>query len=173
MTTDVPAFDSRSFRNALGQFATGVTIVTTRNQGPDGSVQLTGLAATSFNSLSLDPPLILWSLGNKAGSLPLFETSSHYAINVLAADQMDLVQRFSSRTLFGNARYEGVDYREGLGGVPLLPGCCAWFECINQSHYIEGDHVIFIGRVERCAFETRAPLIFQAGGFQTLAAAGA
>ena len=171
MTTATSALDPRYFRNALGQFATGVTIVTTRNAGADGSAQLTGLAATSFNSLSLDPPLILWSLGNKAGSLPLFEACSHYAINVLAADQMDLVQRFSSRTLFGNARYEGLDYRDGLGGAPLLHGCCAWFECINQSHYVEGDHIIFIGRVERCAFEERAPLIFQAGGFQTLAGA--
>ena len=164
-----PVSDARRFRTALGQFATGVTIVTALGEpGAHDHAEglMAGVTATSFNSLSFDPPLVLWSLGSRAGSLPVFEACSHYAINVLAAGQLSLAQRFASREIIGNARYEGISHVAGLGGAPLLDGCCAWFECANVRRHVEGDHVIFIGRVERCRIETHAPLLFHDGGFK-------
>ncbi|WP_279343783.1 flavin reductase family protein [Variovorax terrae] len=142
-------------------FATGVTIVTARTaQG-----ELVGLTANSFNSVSLDPPLVLWSLARAAGSLPAFSTGSHYAINILAADQKDLAERFA---LKGADRWGGVGFAEGAGGAPLLAGAAASFECYNRSRYEEGDHVIFVGEVERCTHRGGAsPLLFHGGRFFT------
>jgi flavin reductase (DIM6/NTAB) family NADH-FMN oxidoreductase RutF len=153
--------DSPHFRAALGMFATGVTIVTAR--GADGT--LVGLTANSFNSVSLDPPLVLWSLARRAGSMPVFARGSHYAINILAADQKDLAQRFATRDI---DRFAGVSWREGTGGAPVLDGVAAVFECANRSQYEEGDHVIFVGEVERCAARAGAqPLIFHGGRYFT------
>jgi flavin reductase (DIM6/NTAB) family NADH-FMN oxidoreductase RutF len=165
-----PDFDSAYFRTALGQFATGVTIITTRAAGAGGP-QLLGFTANSFNSVSLDPPLVLWSLARSASSLAAFLDIAHYAINVLASDQIALSRRFGSSSRQGAAaplvvdRFEGIAWREGSHGAPILEGCCAWFECFNRSRYEEGDHVIFVGEVERCGFEEREPLIFQAGDY--------
>src|SRR5450830_1921396 len=122
-------------------FATGVTIVTAR--AADGV--LVGLTANSFNSVSLAPPLVLWSLARAAASMGVFATGSHYAINVLAADQKDLAERFASKTV---DRWAGVAFTQGVGGAPLLAGAAATFECFNRSRYEEGDHVIFVGEVE-------------------------
>lgn len=151
-------FDTRHFRNALSQFATGVTIITTRLA--DGS--FLGLTASSFNSVSLDPPLVLWSLANKAKSLPVFSGNSHYVINVLAADQVSLAERFSRRV---DNRFEGVEYELSHTGHPILKGVSAWFECHNRSRYPEGDHVIFVGEVERCDVQPKDALVFHAGQF--------
>lgn len=149
------------FRAALGMFATGVTIVTAR--APDGS--LVGLTANSFNSVSLAPQLVLWSLGKQAGSMPVFSQGSHYAINILAADQKDLAQRFATRDI---DRFAGVAWREGAGGAPVLDGVAAVFECANRSQYEEGDHVIFVGEVESCSRRDGAlPLIFHGGRYYT------
>jgi flavin reductase (DIM6/NTAB) family NADH-FMN oxidoreductase RutF len=161
----VPLFTQRDFRDALGAFATGVTIVTTR--APDGA--LVGLTANSFNSVSLDPPLVLWSLGQRAGSLPIFTGHTHYAINILAADQVELARRFAARGT-GESRFAGVEFREGAGGAPVLDGVAAWFECSNRSRYEEGDHVIFVGAVENCGRamdgdRPRSPLIFHGGQY--------
>jgi len=154
-----PSFTAPEFRAALGMFATGVTIVTART--PEG--ELIGLTANSFNSVSLSPPLVLWSLSRKAGSMPAFERGSHYAINILAADQRALAERFASRTI---DRYAGVAWHEGEAGAPLLDGAVAVFECFNRSRYEEGDHVIFVGEVERCGVLAGAsPLIFHGGRF--------
>ena len=154
-------FDSLQFRSALGMFATGVTIVTAR--GPDGS--LVGLTANSFNSVSLSPPLVLWSLAQRAGSMPVFSRGSHYAINILAAEQQDLARRFATRDI---DRFAGVAWREGAGGAPVLEGAAAVFECANRSQYQEGDHVIFVGEVECCsAREGALPLIFHGGRYYT------
>jgi flavin reductase (DIM6/NTAB) family NADH-FMN oxidoreductase RutF len=153
-----PEFDSRHFRNALSQFATGVTVITTRLDG--GS--FFGLTASSFNSVSLDPPLVLWSLSNNATSLPLFTGNSHYVINVLAADQAHLADRFSRRI---PNRFEGVEFELSHTGLPIIKGAAAWFECHNRSRYPEGDHVIFVGEVERCDVSPQAPLIFHGGRF--------
>lgn len=157
----MPGFDSLKFRAALGMFATGVTIVTAR--ADDGS--LVGLTANSFNSVSLAPPLVLWSLARRAGSMPTFSRGSHYAINILGADQMDLAQRFATRDI---DRFAGVPWREGAGGAPVLDGVVAVFECANRSQYEEGDHVIFVGEVESCSARAgAAPLIFHGGRYFT------
>jgi len=159
--TPSPAEQQQEFRAALGMFATGVTIVTAR--APDGS--LVGLTANSFNSVSLSPRLVLWSLAQRAGSMPVFSRGSHYAINILAADQKELAQRFATRDI---DRFAGVSWREGAGGAPVLDGVAAVFECANRSQYEEGDHVIFVGEVESCAWRAGAqPLIFHGGRYFT------
>lgn len=156
-----PSFSSLEFRAALGMFATGVTIVTAR--GPDGAP--VGLTANSFNSVSLTPPLVLWSLSRRAGSMAAFSTGSHYAINILAADQHALAERFASKAV---DRFAGVAWHEGTAGAPVIDGAVAVFECFNRSRYDEGDHVIFVGEVERCAHRAGAqPLIFHGGRYYT------
>jgi flavin reductase (DIM6/NTAB) family NADH-FMN oxidoreductase RutF len=166
-----PDFAIAYFRTALGQFATGVTIITTKATPADGVPRLLGFTANSFNSVSLDPPLVLWSLARTASSLSAFLDIPHYAINVLASDQIDLSRRFGSRSAPSSVepavidRFEGIAWREGSHGAPILEGCCAWFECFNRSRYEEGDHVIFVGEVERCGFENREPLVFQGGDY--------
>ena len=156
-----PSFSTQEFRTALGMFATGVTIVTARAE--DGKV--IGLTANSFNSVSLSPPLVLWSLSRAAASLPVFSTGSHYAINVLAAEQRLLAERFATR---GADRWSGVLFDEGAGGAPLLHDAAATFECFNRSRYEEGDHVIFVGEVERCHHRAGAsPLLFHGGQYYT------
>jgi flavin reductase (DIM6/NTAB) family NADH-FMN oxidoreductase RutF len=156
-----PSFSSQQFRSALGMFATGVTIVTART--PQG--QVLGLTANSFNSVSLKPPLVLWSLSQAAASLPAFRAGSHYAINVLSAQQKALAERFARK---GLDRWAGVSFTEGACGAPLLSGAAATFECFNRSRYEEGDHVIFVGEVERCSWTPGAsPLLFHGGHFYT------
>ena len=156
-----PSFSSLEFRRALGMFATGVTIVTARDV--DG--RLIGLTANSFNSVSLEPPLVLWSLSRRAGSMPAFSRGSHYAIHILAADQMALAERFASKL---DDRFEGLLLREGSGGAPVIDGAAAVFECFNRSQYEEGDHVIFVGEVERCMHRADAsPLLFHGGRYFT------
>ena len=156
-----PTFSAQEFRAALGMFATGVTIVTART----AEGQLVGLTANSFNSVSLSPPLVLWSLSRAAASMAVFSAGSHYVINVLAVDQKTLAERFASR---GADRWSGVGFDEGAGGAPLLHGAAATFECFNRSRYEEGDHVIFVGEVERCSHRTgTSPLLFHGGRFYT------
>jgi len=154
-----PDFSPQAFRTSLGMFATGVTIVTARTD----TGELVGLTANSFNSVSLDPPLVLWSLSRKAGSMGAFANGQHYAINVLAADQQPLAERFAAR---GVDRWAGVAFSDGVNGAPLLAGAAASFECFNRSQYAEGDHVIFVGEVERCGHRADAsPLLFHGGRF--------
>jgi flavin reductase (DIM6/NTAB) family NADH-FMN oxidoreductase RutF len=142
-------------------FATGVTIVTART----ASGKLVGLTANSFNSVSLSPPLVLWSLGKSASTMEAFSAGSHYAINILAADQQDLAKQFASQT---SDRFAGVQFSNGICGAPLLDGAVATFECFNRSRYQEGDHVIFVGEVEQCSHRPNAaPLLFHGGKFYT------
>jgi flavin reductase (DIM6/NTAB) family NADH-FMN oxidoreductase RutF len=156
-----PSFSAPEFRAALGMFATGVTIVTAR--AADG--QVIGLTANSFNSVSLTPPLVLWSLSRAAASMAVFSAGSHYAINVLAAEQKPLAERFGMR---GVDRWSGVTFDQGAGGAPLLHGAAATFECFNRSRYEEGDHIIFVGEVERCSHRAGAsPLLFHGGRYYT------
>ena len=152
--------DAVQFRQALSQFATGVTVITTRLA--DGSFR--GLTASSFNSVSLDPPLVLWSLGNAANSLPIFSGNSHYVINVLGADQAHLAQRFSRRT---DNPFGDIEYELSRTGQPILKGVSAWFEFHNRSRYPEGDHVIFVGEVEECAADPQASVVFHGGQFSS------
>ena len=156
-----PDFSAADFRAALGMFATGVTIVTALT--PDG--RPIGLTASSFNSVSLAPPLVLWSLARSAGSLSAFATGSHYAINILSADQQDLARLFATP---GANRFEGVAFTPGAGGAPRIAGAAASFECFNRSRYEEGDHVIFVGEVEHCEHRVGAsPLLYHGGKFYT------
>ncbi|MGD9774449.1 MAG: flavin reductase family protein [Diaphorobacter sp.] len=147
-------------------FATGVTIVTAC--GADGA--LFGLTANSFNSVSLDPPLVLWSLGHKSSSLQAFTSATHYAINVLTVNQRALAERFATR---GIDRWAGVAHRPGLSGAPVIEGAAAVFECANRSQYVEGDHTIFVGQVEHCSHrEGASPLLYHGGVFYTEHALG-
>jgi flavin reductase (DIM6/NTAB) family NADH-FMN oxidoreductase RutF len=124
---------------------------------------MVGLTANSFNSVSMSPPLVLWSLARTANSLPVFGSGTHYAINVLSAGQQDLAMRFATP---GVDRWQGVEYVLGGSGAPLLQGCVASFECHNRSQYDEGDHIIFVGEVERCSFQPAlSPLLFHGGRF--------
>jgi flavin reductase (DIM6/NTAB) family NADH-FMN oxidoreductase RutF len=148
-----------AFRSALGMFATGVTIVTARTQNGE----LVGLTANSFNSVSLKPALVLWSLARAAGSFDTFSNGSHYAINILGAEQQTLARRFSEKV---PDRFAGVQWESGIGGAPLIHGAIAHFECANRSQYLEGDHMIFVGEVERCSHTPGAsPLLFHGGKF--------
>jgi len=156
-----PAFGPDDFRSSLAMFATGVTIVTAL----DAAGRPVGLTANSFNSVSIEPPLVLWSLSRHAGSMPAFRRGSHYAINILSADQKALAERFASKDV---ERFDGVAHRAGASGVPLIDGAAAVFECFNRSRYEEGDHVIFVGEVERCTHRRGAsPLLFHGGRYYT------
>jgi flavin reductase (DIM6/NTAB) family NADH-FMN oxidoreductase RutF len=156
-----PSFSPPEFRAALGMFATGVTIVTARA----ANGRLVGLTANSFNSVSLHPPLVLWSLFHAAASVAVFSSGSHYAINILAADQQELARRFATKDV---DRWAGVQYADGAGGAPLLAGAAATFQCFNRSRYEEGDHVIFVGEVEHCTHRAGAsPLLFHGGKYYT------
>lgn len=157
MSTTPAAFTEQDLRAALGQFATGVTIVTTRD--PLG--QPVGLTVSSFNSVSLSPPLVLWSLAHTASTLDAFTHCGHYAIHVLSAAQSAWAQQFATR---GVDRFANVPTHPGLGGVPLLPDCLATFECRNRSRHVEGDHIIFVGEVLRCSHSPRGePLMYHRG----------
>jgi 3-hydroxy-9,10-secoandrosta-1,3,5(10)-triene-9,17-dione monooxygenase reductase component len=153
-----PTLDPGEFRKALGAFATGVTIITTR--AADGA--LLGLTANSFNSVSLNPPLVLWSLAQNALSLPVFKAVGHWAVHILAADQEELSARFARR---GLDKFAGLDVESGAGGVPLLRGCTARFECRSAFQYEGGDHTIFVGEVLKFERSERAPLVFHGGRY--------
>jgi flavin reductase (DIM6/NTAB) family NADH-FMN oxidoreductase RutF len=153
--------DPLLLRVALGQYATGVAVVTTT----DGDGRAVGLTVNSFASVSLDPPLVLWSLGLHSACLAAFRACSHFAINVLNAEQADLSNRFATPT---GDKFAGLAWSPGLGGAPLLEGCCARFECRNEAGHAGGDHIIFIGRVERFDRQERPPLVFHGGRYCTV-----
>jgi flavin reductase (DIM6/NTAB) family NADH-FMN oxidoreductase RutF len=159
------AIDQRHLRHALGRFATGVTVVTTRTT--DGKLE--ALTANSFAAVSLDPPLVLWSLWRNATSLPSFRESGYFAVNVLAADQCDLSRHFAMRV---ENKFANVAYASGLGGSPLLSDTLASFQCSTENTVMGGDHVIFIGRVHRATYRNGEPLIFSAGQYCTHALLG-
>jgi flavin reductase (DIM6/NTAB) family NADH-FMN oxidoreductase RutF len=151
-----PAFDTRAFRRALGHFPTGVCVVTSRVDGA-----LVGMTVNSFNSLSLAPPLVLFSVDANAASLPLWRRAEGYAVNVLAENQKDMSDRFARS---GGKKGEGTTYADGLFGAPILPGVAATLECAAWATHAAGDHVLFIAEVRR--FRTasgRRPLVFSNG----------
>ena len=152
-----PEEDVRAYRNALGQFATGVAIITAEADG-----HAAGLTVNSFASVSMEPPLILWSMSRSAKSRAIFENATHFAINILAADQIPLANSFAKS---GGDKFAGVDWQHGLGQVPLLDGAACWLECRREIEYEGGDHIIMVGRVERYSVFHRAGLIFDKGRF--------
>lgn len=166
----VPATETALFKRALSRFATGVTVITTRTDpatAPGGNPQgFVGLTASSFNSVSLEPALVVWSLGLRTRSLPAFMAGSHYVVNVLAADQMALCERFAYHP---GDRFEDTDFQLGARGLPILTGALAWFECRHRQRYEEGDHLLFVGEVERCGLgPAHEPLVYQGSAFHTL-----
>ncbi|MBL8397127.1 MAG: flavin reductase family protein [Candidatus Accumulibacter sp.] len=153
----------RAFRDALGQFATGVTVLTTRTAAGTPI----GVTISSFNTVSLDPPLILWSLSLTSPKLDLFRHADHYAVNVLTMNQSAVADWFASSD---DDRFAGFRIHDGLGGIPLLEECAAWFECTPEAMHPGGDHLIFVGRVARFSLGNgRQPLIFHAGRYRQLA----
>lgn len=158
-----PALDTRSLRNSLGRYATGVAVVT----AVDLDGHPIGLTVNSFAAVSLEPPLVLWSLANSSKYLEAFREASHYCVNVLAAEQIDVSNRFATWPV---DRFAGLAWRAGLGGAPRLDGCCAWFEVRNDVRHDGGDHLIFLGRVEDFGENPElAPLLFHGGRYRRLA----
>ena len=152
---------ARQFRDALGTFATGVTIVTTRSAvGED-----IGLTANSFNSVSLDPPMVLWSLSKTSSNLKGFAGSGHFAVHILAADQEATSNRFAKSS---PDKFAGIPIERGQGEVPLLDGCSARFECRTRHLYEGGDHVIVVGEVINFDNFNRPPLAFHGGNYGLL-----
>jgi flavin reductase (DIM6/NTAB) family NADH-FMN oxidoreductase RutF len=152
-----------AFRRALGQFASGVAVVTA--SGPDG--QPIGLTMSSFNSVSLEPPLVLFSIDRKSYSLKAMLEAKGYAINVLSENQKRLSNKFARAQ---SDKWSDVEHTRGHHGAPLLPDALAHFECVPYAHYDGGDHVIFVGRVIRFAANTTdSPLIFFRGAYHSLA----
>lgn len=155
------AADPRQLRRALGRFATGVTVITTR--APDGRYE--GLTANSFSAVSLDPPLVLWSLQRAAPSLANFKAAGHFVVHVLSTAQSPLSRHFATPR---HDKFEDVDFVEGIEGCPMLADdSLAIFECRTESAIEGGDHVIFIGRVVRAHYRDGAPLIFSDGRYGT------
>jgi flavin reductase (DIM6/NTAB) family NADH-FMN oxidoreductase RutF/flavin-dependent dehydrogenase len=152
-------FDTRDLRRALGQYATGVTVVTTRHDGRDY-----GMTANSFTSVSLNPPLVLWAAARSSPSLAAFEATDRFAVNVLAADQHHLSRQFS---ISGTDKFEGVHVRPGDGdGPPLLDGTVAHFVCRRTQRVDAGDHVVFLGEVESYDAPGGEPLVFHSGFYR-------
>jgi flavin reductase (DIM6/NTAB) family NADH-FMN oxidoreductase RutF len=152
------SFDPRALRTALGRFATGVVVVTTR--AADG--RPVGLTVNSFVPLSLEPPLLAWSLMARSGSLPAFLAAPCFAINVLAEDQEAVSRRFAGPAA---ERFATVVWAPGLGGVPLLDGCLARFECRTTRRIETGDHWLLLGMPERFTHGSGTPLVFFAGRY--------
>lgn len=160
----VAPIEPRRFRDALGRFATGVTVVTARHP----TIGLLGVTANSFNSVSLDPPLILFSIANTARRLPALLESPGFVVNVLGAGQRDLAERFARG---GPEAWSGLDTEVGRFGAPVLPGTIAAFDCLHYASHEGGDHRILIGRVIAMEHDgTGEPLLYFASRFRTLAA---
>ena len=155
--------DARDFRAALGCFPTGVCLVTTL--AADG--RRVGLTANSFSSVSLDPPMVLWSLARSASCAPVFRDAEYFAINVLSARDAELSSHFARSVEDKFVRF-AARFQAGLGGAPVLDRAAATFECHSRHRYYGGDHIIVIGVVERYAHSERAPLVFHRGRYANL-----
>lgn len=151
-------FDPQAFRDALGSFVTGVTIVTAR----DGEGRPFGLTANSFNSVSLDPPMVLWSLSLQSRTLPVFRDADCWAVHVLAADQQGMSDRFARP---GDDKFEGLDKGDGPEGAPIIEGYAARFGCRARFEYEGGDHAIFLGEVADFDRRDAEPLIYHSGRY--------
>ncbi len=155
-----PEIDPRYLRKVLGSFVTGVTVITTI----DKNGKAYGLTVNSFSSVSLDPPLILWSQSLTAPSYPVFRDAWRFAVNILAHDQIDISRRFAGSS---DDKFTGLAMRAGIGGLPLIEGCAAYLECTAEDRFPGGDHAVFLGRVEKIEHSTRSSLIFGGGKYMT------
>jgi flavin reductase (DIM6/NTAB) family NADH-FMN oxidoreductase RutF len=156
----VRGFDQRQFRDVLGRFATGVTVVTTTT--PEGPL---GMTVNSFASVSLEPPLVLWSPARESDRFAAFEAASHFAVHVLPRDAQDLAERFAQT----GSDFVGLETSTGTGGVPLLDRYIARIECRHAARYDGGDHLIVMGEVLRLGVRDLPPLLFHNGAYCGLA----
>ncbi len=156
-----PAIDPTELRRCLGAFVTGVTVITVL----DDAGNAIGMTANSFNSVSLDPPLIVWSLRTNAKTFDAYSRARRFVVNILAEDQVDISNQFARS---GADRFVGVAVTPGLGGVPLIDGCAAHLECSTEATYPGGDHLLFLGRVERFVGSALRPLAFGAGKYMVV-----
>lgn len=155
--------DLRALRDAFGRFVTGVTVISTLQE--DGTPW--GVTANSFSSVSLEPPLVLWSQGTHAFSFPIFQAAERFVVNILSAEQVELSKRFSTPEI---DRFAGLTCRPGIGGLPKIDGCLAHLECQKVAAYPGGDHAIFLGQVERFETVPLAPLAFSNGRYSAVQA---
>lgn len=153
--------DPTELRRCLGSFVTGVTVITVLDD--DGNP--IGMTANSFNSVSLDPPLIVWSLRTNARAYPVYSTAKRFIVNILSEDQVHVSNRFAKS---GADRFDGVATTPGIDGLPLIDGCSAYLECRTEATYPGGDHLLFLGRVERIVGSARKPLAFGAGKYMVV-----
>lgn len=161
MADTAATFDTREFRRALGTFPTGVAVVTTRA----ASGAFVGLTINSFTSVSLEPPLVLWALNATSPNLGAFDRAPYFAVNILAEDQVELSKRFAASA--GN-KFARLEVHAGLEDMPLIAGCAAHLQCRTYSRHNGGDHVLFIGHVERFGYDAqKRPLVFFAGKYLT------
>ncbi|MCB8880231.1 flavin reductase [Acidisoma cellulosilytica] len=158
MSKTAPVDSARMFRNALGSFATGVTVITAR--AADGAD--VGVTANSFNSVSLDPPMILWSIGKNSSSLAAFMQAENFVVHILATDQEALSGRFAKS---GTDKFAGIEVERGQGDVPMLKGCAARFQCRTAFRHEAGDHYIIVGEVSDFDHDDHAPLAFHGGRY--------
>lgn len=154
----IAPFDPKDFRRALGMFATGVTIVTTRAE--DGSA--VGITANSFNSVSMQPPMVLWSLAKNSRSLAAFSGSEHWNVHILSNEQEALSNRFARA---GEDKFAGLVLNDAVNGAPLIPGCSARFQCRTAFQYEGGDHIIFVGEVIAYDASPLPPLLYVTGNY--------
>ena len=153
-----PLGNPDTFRKCLGQFATGVTVITANVGG-----ELIGMTANSFSALSLDPPLILWSVGKASNRGQKFCAATRFAVNILASNQVHMSQLFGSSQL---DKFHSIGWSEGRNGAPILPGVAAVFECDLETQHSAGDHTVLIGRVTRAVNFERDGLIFARGRYR-------
>ncbi|CAB3779966.1 flavin reductase [Paraburkholderia caffeinilytica] len=155
---ELSSFDTTEFRKTLATFVTGVTIITTCTE----SGERVGLTANSFNTVSLSPPLVLWSLAKTSRNIDAFSRAGHWAVHILAADQQDLSNRFAKS---GHDKFAGVETDAGTGGVPLLRGCASRLQCRTSFRYDGGDHLILVGEVLDFDRSEHPPLVFHGGSY--------
>jgi flavin reductase (DIM6/NTAB) family NADH-FMN oxidoreductase RutF len=150
--------DELVFRDVLGNFATGVTIITASDDG-----EQVGMSANSFTSVSLDPPLVAFCAAHSSTTYPRIRSAGHFCVNVLAEEQADIARLFSVR---GIDRFAELSWRPGLSGAAIIDGDLAWVDCSIEAEHVAGDHVVVIGRVQACeAFAMRRPLLYFRGQF--------
>jgi flavin reductase (DIM6/NTAB) family NADH-FMN oxidoreductase RutF len=155
--------DQRALRDAFSRFPTGVTVVTAL----ESTLKPIGITISSFNSVSLHPPLVLWSLAQKSSSLSAFYLGSSHVIHVLAENQMEMAKQFSGRM---ENRFQGLNVSYDEHAIPVLPGCAAQFHCVTEACYPAGDHVIIVSRIKHFEDHQRRPLLFVGGQFLKLEA---
>lgn len=155
--------DSLTFRRTLGSFASGVTVITTHDPASGKPV---GVTVSAFSSVSMDPPLVLFCLDKRSASLLSFNANGHFAANILAANQVELSNRFASKA---EDKWDGVSHRPGLAEVPVLAGTAAHLECTVVKEVDGGDHMIIIGQVEAASYnQDLQPLVYCRGGYAEL-----